>query len=311
MENNAKILLTTKRNDCIDSIYYGSIYLANKKEIYKQIGFNKTTKFYMRSLAKPLQASIICDCNIIEEFKLNKKELAIFCASHAGDLEHIKILKNLLNKHGIKNKNLILKPETPLDTRHFKGRKTKLHNNCSAKHIMMLLMSKYYKYDFKNYTNENHPIQKLIKKKQEFLSQEKCSKLSYDGCGTPLWEISIKGIINSYFNLVKDEKFEPILNSILKYPNIFGGFNRLDSEIITLSKGKLFSKVGAGGFVIVYNLEKDEILLVKMTQNNNEARKLIALDALNKLNWLNIKPVEYDFNQQNQKVAKYCYEFQL
>ena len=73
----------------------------------------------------------------------------------------------------------------------------------------------------------------------------------------------------------------------------------------------MFSKVGAGGFVIIYNLEKDEILLVKMTQNNNEARKLITLNVLNNLNWLDVKLPEYELNQQKQKVAKYCYEFRL
>lgn len=311
MKNNAEILLTTKRNSYTDAIYYGSVYLANKKEIFKEIGLDKKTKFYMRSLAKPLQASIMCDCNIINDYNFTQKELAIFCASHAGSAEHIKILKNLLKKHDIKIKDLDIEPSKPLDLRHFKGKKTKLQNNCSAKHIMMLFMCKYKNYSLKNYTNKDHPIQQLIKQKQEKLSKTKCGELSYDGCGTPLWAISAENIIKSYFNLIKDEKFKPILNSILKYPNIFGGYNRFDSEIIQFSKGKLFSKVGAGGFVIVYNLEKDEILLVKMTQNNNEARKLITLDILNKLKWLNYEPIEYELNQKKQKVAKYCYEFEL
>lgn len=311
MENAATILLSTKREGAIDSQYYGSIYLANRKEIFKEYGFNKKTNFYLRSLAKPLQVAIMCDTDIIKDYKFTQKELAIFCASHAGDIQHIKILKNILKKHHIKIKDINIEPQIPLDTRHFKGKKTKLHNNCSAKHIMMLLMSQYKGFDLKNYTNEKHPIQQLIKKKQEELSGQKCTKLSFDGCGTPLWAISIENIIKAYFNLIKSKKFAPILNSILKYPDIFAGYNRLDGEIIKLSKGKLFSKVGAGGFVIIYNLEKDEILLVKMTQNNNEARKLITFDILNKLNWLDIKPIEYELNQKKQKVAKYCYEFKL
>ena len=311
MKNNASILLSTTRNSCIDSTYYGSIYLASKDKIYRTIGFNRKTKFYMRSLAKPLQASVMCDCNIINDFNFSNQELAIFCASHAGSNSHISILKNILKKHNLNIKDIDIEPQIPLDIRHFNGRKTKLHNNCSAKHIMMLLVSKYKGYDLKDYTDINHPIQNLIKQKQELLSEEKCTEFSFDGCGTPLWAISIEGIIKSYFNLVKDKKFKPILSSILKHPDIFGGYDRLDSDIIKLSKGKLFSKVGAGGFVIVYNIKKDEILLIKMTQNNNEARKLITLDILNKLNWLNIEPIEYELNQKKQKVAKYCYEFKL
>ena len=48
-----------------------------------------------------------------------------------------------------------------------------------------------------------------------------------------------------------------------------------------------------------------------MTQNNNEARRLILLDMLNKLNWLNLEIAEYELNQKKQKTAKYFYKFKI
>ena len=90
-----EILLTTRRNDYIDLYYFGSIYLANSKKICYKIGLDISEICFMRSLAKPLQASIICDYNIINDYKLNTKELAMFLASHAGSKQHIKILKIL------------------------------------------------------------------------------------------------------------------------------------------------------------------------------------------------------------------------
>ena len=38
-------------------------------------------------------------------------------------------------------------------------------------HIMMLLMCQYLGFDKKNYTSANHPLQKLIQKKQEEIEQ--------------------------------------------------------------------------------------------------------------------------------------------
>lgn len=311
MTKRPETLLTTKRNDILDCSYFGSCYLANSNGIYRQKGLIADTLYFMRSLAKPIQFAIAADTNIIDDYKLSDKEIAIFCGSHAGSPIHIEILKKVMKRFQIKVNDFELSAQEPLDTRNFTGRKTKLHNNCSGKHLFMLLMCKYLGYSLKNYTSAEHPIQKLIHKKQTELSEFKSDFLSYDGCGTPLWALSARDIIKAYFNIFHQKKYNKIITAILKNPDIYGGFNRLDTKIIKLSKGKLFSKVGAGGFVIVYNFKKDEIFLLKLTQNNNPIREIILFDTLNKLEWLKTEVPEFEFNQKNQKVAKYCYEFEL
>ena len=311
MTNQPIILLETKRNNVTDNCYYGSYYLWSEKEIIKSAGYDQNTVMYLRSLAKPLQASILCDNNIINDLKLTQKELAVFQGSHSGSPTHIELLKKILKKHKLKISDLELIPQVPLDMRGFNNHKTKLHNNCSGKHLMMLIASKYLGYDLKNYTNENHPIQKIIYNKQTELSEYKSKYLTYDGCSTPLWGLPVKNIAVAFYNLFSQKKYHPLINAVLKNPYLYGGYNRLDTEIIQLSKSKLFSKVGAGGFAIVYNIEKNEILILKMTQNNNEARRLILLDMLNKLDWLNTEIKEYELNQKNQKTAKIFYEFKI
>lgn len=306
------ILLKTIRDGIDDECYFGSYYLAKNDKITVEKGLDKDNIFFMRSLAKPLQASIMCDCNIINEYGISQKELAIFCASHSGSPKHIELLKSILKKYHIKTGDMEIAPLEPLDKKYYNNYKTKLHNNCSGKHIMMILMSKYKNFDIKNYTNPNHPIQKLIYKKQTELSEYKSSYLTYDGCSTPLWGLPAKNIIKAYYNFFNNKNNQPLIQSVLKNHYIFGGDNRLDSEIIKLSKSKLFSKVGAGGFVIVYNIKLNEILLLKMTQNNNKVRRLIVLDMLNKLKWLKTDKIpQYVLNQKNQKVAKYCYQFDI
>ena len=311
LSNTPQILLTTYRNNVQDCSYYGSVYIANTKSVYFNTGFKPEHTFFMRSLAKPLQASVMCDCNITEDFKLKNVELAVMSASHSGSPKHIAILKELMKRFKIKYSDLELEAILPLDTRKFKGKPAKLHNNCSGKHIMMILMCKYLGFKVSGYTNENHPLQKLIKAKQEELSGEYNGILSYDGCSTPLWSISANGIIRAYFNLFSHEKYSKIIKPAIKYPDIFGGYDRLDSDLIKLGKGNIYSKVGANGFVIVYNFNKNEILLLKLTQNNNPVRKLIVSDLLNKLGWLNCTTEEYEYNQKKVPVAKYCYEINL
>ncbi len=311
MNNSPELLLSTKRNNITDCEYFGSIYLADKNGTYKCIGKNSDNIFFMRSLAKPLQASIIADYNIINDYNLSEKEIAIFCASHSGSEKHVKIIKNLAKRLKIKNSDFILKPDEPLDKRKFKGKKTKFQNNCSGKHLMMLAMSKYLGYNLKDYTSFNHPIQKLIYNKQTELSGYKSMHKTKDGCSTPLWGLSAKNIIKAYFTFLNEKKYKKIINSILNNPDIYGGHNRLDSDIIKISKKKLFAKVGAGGFVLIYNFKEEKMLLIKLTQNNNQIRKLITIYILNKLNWIKNEFEQFEYNQQNEITAKYCYEFKI
>ena len=94
-----------------------------------------------------------------------------------------------------------------------------------------------------------------------------------------------------------------------KYRSLFSTLFYSFGLSLCVETFQLFSKVGAGGFVLVYNFEKDSILLIKITQNNNPIRKLIAHKALNQLKWIDTNIAEYEYNQQKEKVAKYCYEF--
>ena len=55
--------------------------------------------FYLRSCAKPLQASLIIDYDL--DFTL--EEIAICCASHAGEKCHVELAKRLLNKTSFTN----------------------------------------------------------------------------------------------------------------------------------------------------------------------------------------------------------------
>ena len=303
-----EILLSTKRDIYEDTCFYGSVFLANKETVYKSVGKDKKTICFMRSLAKPIQASILFDCDITKY--LNDKEIAIFAGSHSASPKHIQILNDVLAKFSLNPDYLCLEAMEPLDKREFDGIKTKLHNNCSGKHTMMAIACQYYDFDY-GYCDFNHPLQKMIKEKQEELSGYKSDILTYDGCSTPLWGLPFENIIKAYFNLFHDKKYNRLIYAILNNPDIYGGFNRLDSDIIKMSEAKLFSKVGAGGLVLVYNFEQDEILLIKLAQDNNEVRKLILLDILNKIGWLKSDIEQFIYNQKKQIVAKYYYNFAI
>ena len=68
----------------------------------------------------------------------------------------------------------------------------------------------------------------------------------------------------------------------------------------------LLSKVGAGGFIYVFNLKTKQILIVKMAQNNNPEREILTLEILYKLKWLDKR--HYDqivYTESHMPIGKY------
>lgn len=246
--------------------------------------------FYLRSCAKPLQASLIID----EELDFTSEEIAICCASHAGEDCHVEIAKKLLDKIGIDesklrcgihapisktaNENLIRKGLEP----------TVFHNNCVGKHIMMLAICKKNGWDIDTYDQLEHPVQQLIKNKIYDLCEiEEDYPVTKDGCGVPIFSMPLKNMLKGYLHLFTSTKYEKIKNAFIENPYIIGGENRLDTKIMQNNKN-LIAKVGAGGLCIVVNLELADGLVVKILDCDMQAREITTLSMLKKLNWSNI-----------------------
>lgn len=275
------------RSGYIDNRFWGLVYLFGKKGAVKHFGEDSGAKFYLRSLFKPIQSSILTK-EIIDEFNFTDKELAVMQGSHSGEKVHTELVSSILKKIGL-NENALLCPIIPpLNTKGIE-KFSKLHNNCSGKHSMMLTYCVYFGLDISNYTDFNHPVQLKIKEKLLKYAQTDDYISTKDGCTVPVYGLKLNDIARAFLNYYSDPANARFISAYRGNPYIIGGKDdsglRTDTKITELSPD-LVSKVGAGGFIYVYNFEKEEILIVKMAQNNNRAREIVTLEALFRLNWL-------------------------
>ncbi len=253
--------------------------------------------YYLRSCAKPLQASLIIDFSIHKEFHLTSEEIALICASHAGEECHVRIAQSLLIKTGLKNSNLkcgIHRPISKSSDFNLKIKGTEpneLHNNCVGKHILFLAICKINGWDIKTYDENNHPLQKLVKQRINSLCEvDKEYPITKDGCGVPILSMPLSNMVRGYKNLFSNPAYEIIKTAFIDNPYIIGGENRLDTEIMQ-AEPHLIAKVGAGGLCIIYNTKKEESTGVKVKDCSMEARRIATLAHLNLLGWSNF---EYD-----------------
>lgn len=263
-----------------------------------------TEPYFLRSCAKPLQASLIIDSGI----DFTDEELALCSGSHAGEECHLRVAQEILDKLGLDESYLKCGIHEPLAGLKEGEAARAIHNNCSGKHLGFLAVCQAKGWDLETYYEPEHPLQVAVKNRiyelceidmvqpspQPSSPEREFARypMTTDGCGVPIVSMPLHNLVIGFKNLNK--KYPQIVNAILKNPYIYGGVNRLDTEII--QRTGMLAKVGAGGLCVVYDTLHDNGFAVKMFDASMSARRIAVLDKLkvnydNKIKTLNGKVV--------------------
>ena len=281
------------RDGLIEEEHTGYVITTSSKDI-------PDYPYYLRSCAKPLQASLMIDYGLDKKYNLSSAEIALCCASHAGERCHTDIAEGLMSKFGLEYDWLKCGLHSPLSkTRQYEMKVNNekvnyYHNNCSGKHILFLALCKENNWDIKTYDRIDNPLQKKVIEKISNLCEINRNDGSYpykitkDGCGVPILAMPLKNMLTGFINLFCNARYEKIKNAYIENPYIIGGEDRLDTEIIANTKN-LVAKVGAGGLCIVVNTVLKDGFLVKINDCNMDTRRLVVFETLNKLGWADYK----------------------
>ena len=283
------------RDGLVEQEHCGFLVNVSASGSAVKIGDDKNYPFYLRSCAKPLQASLLIDYELDDYYEMTEAEIAICCASHAGEPCHVDTAKGLLDKIGLDESYLkcgLHKPLSKVEKEKLLlsgGHENVLQNNCSGKHIMMLGICKKMGWGVNDYYSLNHPLQVAVKNKiYELCYVESEYQITKDGCGVPIMSMPLTNMVKGYLNLFLDDKYSKIRDAIQKNPYLIGGEERLDTAIMS-ANSSLIAKVGAGGLCIVINLRAREGLIVKIMDCDMRARAIVLIKVLRQLNWLDEK----------------------
>ena len=261
---NSEILAKVIRGETVESVHRGHLIVVDGEgnDVFK-LGDPELVTFW-RSAAKSFQAIPFITSGGAEHFDFSEREIALACGSHSGEEMHIKTATGMLEKIGLSEADLRCGTHLPFDDKAAKAmiksgeRPTQLHNNCSGKHAGMVAFAKHIGADLKTYLEMQHPVQKeIMRVVSEFTeTPESEIALGIDGCSAPNFAVSLRAMAMAFAKLVNppesfDEDLknacEKIVSSTLSFPEMIGGTERLDTEIMQAAKGKIISKVGAEG----------------------------------------------------------------
>jgi len=259
-----EILATVTRGGIAESLHLGHLIVLNADgSTYLSKG-SPDLPIFPRSAVKSLQASAMLKAGLT----VSDEELAIICASHSGAQSHIDLVIKMLEKRAIPISMLKNAVDKPLGEKEKiawgdKGA-SQLTQNCSGKHAGMLITCQQNGWDMATYLDINHPLQIAIKNEIEELAGEKVSASTFDGCGAPLFAISLNGLAKSISNLVKSNEaiHKQISTACTTYPELVAGEGRLTTRMMKAVPG-LFMKEGAEG-IEVCALSDGRVIAIKI-----------------------------------------------
>jgi len=207
--------------------------------------------FFPRSSNKPLQTVAMLELGLDASSDL----LAVACASHAGLPMHVDAVRRLLASAGLTEADLDNTPDLPLDTEAARsllaagGGLDRLHQNCSGNHAAMLATCVAQSWPTAGYRAPAHPLQVAVRETYKKLSRTTIGAAAVDGCGAPLYAMSLVGLARAYSALVSraaTTSAQRVAAAMAAHPELVDGPGRAASGLMMAVPG-LIAKGGAEG----------------------------------------------------------------
>lgn len=236
-----------------------------------------------RSANKPLQAVGMLRAGL----DLDGKLLALAAASHAGEAFHVAGVHEILAGAGLAEDDLRCPPALPLDERAQQqflregGKPDRAHMNCSGKHAAMLATCAAAGWPTGSYLDPDHPLQREIRRAVEHLSGEQVAAPGVDGCGAPLFALSLTGLARAYRALVRagpGSAPRRVADAMRAYPDWTSGTRRPESALMEAVPGLLL-KSGAEG-VVAFALPGGRAAAIKIEDGAGRALPPLVVSLL-------------------------------
>ncbi|HSK25293.1 MAG TPA: asparaginase [Jiangellales bacterium] len=274
------------RSGFVESRHHGSaIGLAADGRTAFAVG-ETDVPMYPRSANKPVQATAMLRLGL----DLDGELLALAAASHSGEEFHVAGVRRILAAAGLDEGALQTPADWPLDdlARLAYTRQgldpSPIAMNCSGKHAAMLATCAVNGWPTATYRDPAHPLQQAIAATLAGLAGEPVAHTGVDGCGAPLYAISLAGLARAFRALATAEPGTPerrVVHAVQSHPQFTSGTTRDEARLIRAVPG-LFGKAGAEA-VYAVALDDGRAVAVKVEDGGARARPVVMAAALRRL----------------------------
>jgi L-asparaginase II len=271
------------RGGVVEGIHYGSVVVLDADgHVHFQLG-DIEAAFYPRSALKPVQAVAMVRAGL----PLDGELLSLSAASHSGEERHLAGTRRILELAGLTEDHLRNVPDLPFDPvvrddwiRD--GRMpSRLAQNCSGKHAAMLYTCVLNDWPLEGYLDPEHPLQQAIAEIVEDLTGQRIARVTVDGCGAPLFSVSLHGLARAAARITTAPSGTPearVADAMREHAEMASGSGRDVAALMRAVPG-LLAKDGFEG-VHVAALADGRAIAVKIADGASRARVPVAAAAL-------------------------------
>jgi L-asparaginase II len=280
-----RVLVEVVRSGMVESVHHGRVVVTNPDGSLAASVGAEFAPMYPRSSSKPLQAVGMLRAGLDVTGEL----LALVAASHSGEPFHIDGVRRILGQYGQDEEALQTPPDWPSDEQakedviRVGGHRAPVAMNCSGKHAGMIGTCVHNAWPLQSYRDPDHPVQLAILQTIDDLAGEQATGLAVDGCGAPLFALSLYGVARAFGRIAAAENgFErQVADAIRHHPEWTSGTRRDELALHRAVPG-LVGKAGAEA-VYAVGLPDGRGVALKISDGCPRARAVAMAGVLQRL----------------------------
>jgi L-asparaginase II len=275
------------RSGFVEGYHRGSVVVLDAAGGAVAAAGDVTGPIFPRSSNKPMQAVGMLRAGLAYA---DPADLALGAASHRGEPMHIERVRAVLRAAGLTEDDLGCPPDLPLSPSARAavlaagGGPERVLMNCSGKHAAMLRTCLAAGWPTSGYRDPAHPLQVALRSATEDLAGEPVAATGVDGCGAPVFAISLAGLAGAYLRLVAAPSGTPeaaVADAMRGYPELVSGTGADDAVLMRGVPG-LLAKGGAEG-VLAVAVPGAGAVAIKVDDGAMRARLPVLASALRRL----------------------------
>ena len=281
------VLAEVVRSGFVESLHRGSLVVLGPDFSVRHAAGDVVGAIFPRSSNKPMQAVGMLRAGLRPA---EPADLALISGSHFGEPFHVERVRALLRSAGLDTTALRCPADLPLSASartavlRAGGGPEAILMNCSGKHAGMLVTCVTAGWPTDGYLDPGHPLQVALAAAVTGLAGEPVAATGVDGCGAPVFALSLTGLAAAFLRLVDAPPGTPerrVADAMRAHPALVAGTDADDTRLMDGVPG-LLSKGGAEGVLAVAVPDAGAVAL-KIDDGGMRARMPVLVAALRRL----------------------------
>lgn len=290
-----------------ENVHMGSIAVVDARGKLLWSAGDPDLPTFTRSALKPFQALPFVLDDGPARFGLSPAELALLCASHSGEDQHLRGVTAILGKIGLDEHHLECGCHAPLFYEAMQvplppdRRWRPVHHNCSGKHSGFLAWCRLHEQPSGGYVDPSHPLQQRIRTTLAETAGVALDSMpvGMDGCSAPNYALPLSRLAYLYARLAQGAA-DPVIGAAMGalfeamtvHPQMVSGQGRTDLAYMGAGEGDWVSKVGADAVQTIGVRSAGIGIAIKIADGAARALPVATVSVLDQLGLLTARQRE-------------------